>query len=331
MDLATMHTMMRNHHCVYFMGQALGVKAGTILEIILRTRGPATVARSEQNPIPKVLFSPEDVLADFESAMTAGLNKTEKSSKRGASDSLAEDAPPVKRRKGDSSAVAVAAERHEEEGGVEVDSQEMFELLLQELDQMTLGPYAGVAKVDDDQYELDLNQIVRAIQLELVDSIVSVKFGDVAASIFRMLSRHTDNNPLELKTIASKVLIEQKACRELLYKLLEGGFISIQDVPRASDHAPSRTFFLWYIDWESTLARVESDYIGTMWRLKVRQRTLLDANQDLVDREKRASVGALGVDLTQQERHRLLQLREAERKCEWGIMHADEYLQVLQY
>jgi predicted ArsR family transcriptional regulator len=345
LDLGVMNAALRNQHCVYFVAQTLGVKAGAIVDCVLRSRTPSTIALSELEPIPNVPFCVDDVLGDFETAMTAGKRRKSQSESSGGA--------PKKRRRtetgsdgllsslradgGDADAGDDAGDDAADDDGA--GDEDWASVLLSELEQMSLGPNCCVYKTDEDQYELVLSNVVHAIQLELVDSIVTVKFGDVAASIFRLLSRHTSDSPLEMKSVASKVLIEQKQCREHLYGLLEGGFVSIQDVPRTSDHAPSRTFFLWYVDTEAVLTMLEQDYVAQMFRLKVRQRHLLDSNRDVLAREARkldsrdsaAWDPRPTAEMTRNDAERLRQLREAERKLEWGIMHADEYLQILQY
>lgn len=45
-----------------------------------------------------------------------------------------------------------------------------------------------------------------------------------------------------------QAMIPVKDTRELLYKLLKAEYVQIQEVARTSDHAPSRTFYLWRVD-----------------------------------------------------------------------------------
>tara|TARA_B100000405_G_scaffold299847_1_gene258732 strand:- start:857 stop:1141 length:285 start_codon:yes stop_codon:yes gene_type:complete len=49
-------------------------------------------------------------------------------------------------------------------------------------------------------------------------------------------------------SIDFQAMISVKDTRELLYKLLKAKYVQIQEVARTSDHAPSRTFYLWRVD-----------------------------------------------------------------------------------
>lgn len=71
------------------------------------------------------------------------------------------------------------------------------------------------------------------------------RFGGPACRIFRLLLLKRN---LEQKQIAEMAMIPVKDTRELLYKLLKAEYVQIQEVARTSDHAPSRTFYLWRVD-----------------------------------------------------------------------------------
>ena len=43
-------------------------------------------------------------------------------------------------------------------------------------------------------------------------------------------------------------MIPSKECKSLLYDMLNDGFLSLTELSKTSDHAPSRTFYLFYID-----------------------------------------------------------------------------------
>ena len=93
--------------------------------------------------------------------------------------------------------------------------------------------------------------------------MVRDRFGGPACRIFRLLLMKRN---LEQKQIAEMVfyhvylrrnanfsidfqaMISVKDTRELLYKLLKAKYVQIQEVARTSDHAPSRTFYLWRVD-----------------------------------------------------------------------------------
>lgn len=43
-------------------------------------------------------------------------------------------------------------------------------------------------------------------------------------------------------------MVAKEEARELLYRMLKAGYVTLQDIPRSADHAPSRTFYTWRAD-----------------------------------------------------------------------------------
>lgn len=90
---------------------------------------------------------------------------------------------------------------------------------------------------------------------KIIELMVENRFGSSAGRIFRLLflSRH-----LEQKQIADIAMLPLKDTREILYKLLQCGYLYLQEVSKSSDHAPSRTIYLWKVD----LVRVKEEIIA---------------------------------------------------------------------
>jgi DNA-directed RNA polymerase III subunit RPC3 len=57
-------------------------------------------------------------------------------------------------------------------------------------------------------------------------------------------------------------MIPVKDTRESLYKLLKAEYVQIQEVARTSDHAPSRTFYLWRVDIAQVIQHVGESFIA---------------------------------------------------------------------
>lgn len=47
--------------------------------------------------------------------------------------------------------------------------------------------------------------------------------------------------------------------KELLYRLFRAGFVSLQDIPRTADHAPSRTLYTWRVEIDAAADKLASD------------------------------------------------------------------------
>ncbi|XP_023238210.1 DNA-directed RNA polymerase III subunit RPC3-like isoform X3 [Centruroides sculpturatus] len=53
---------------------------------------------------------------------------------------------------------------------------------------------------------------------------------------------------LEMKQIEDLSVMLPKDAKEYTYKMLQENFITVQEIPRTPDHAPSRTFYLFHVD-----------------------------------------------------------------------------------
>ena len=51
-----------------------------------------------------------------------------------------------------------------------------------------------------------------------------------------------------LQQVEEFALIPAKEAKELLYKMFSEHFVSMQEIPRTPDHAPSRTFYLFTVE-----------------------------------------------------------------------------------
>jgi transcription initiation factor IIE alpha subunit len=94
-----------------------------------------------------------------------------------------------------------------------------------------------------------------AIQKD-IELVVRQRFGLLAKRIFRLLFF---NRRLDQKEISDMAMLPIKQTREILYKLFKNEYIKMQEVSRTSDHAPSRTFYYWYVDIESIRHKVKQN------------------------------------------------------------------------
>lgn len=86
--------------------------------------------------------------------------------------------------------------------------------------------------------------IIKAIKQKLIESVVYDKFGRDSLRIFRLLIMKAQ---LEQKQVAELAMIPVKDTRDSLYKMLAANYVHMQEVPRTSEHNPSKTFYLWNV------------------------------------------------------------------------------------
>ncbi|NXO96594.1 RPC3 polymerase, partial [Certhia brachydactyla] len=70
----------------------------------------------------------------------------------------------------------------------------------------------------------------------------STTFGSRCARIFRLLLR---KKHLEQKQVEDFAMIPAKEAKDMLYRMLSENLVSLQEIPKTPDHAPSRSFFIY--------------------------------------------------------------------------------------
>lgn len=73
-------------------------------------------------------------------------------------------------------------------------------------------------------------------------AIIEKRFGPNAMRIWKMLY---DEGQMEQKAISQDSMLGNTRPREILYAMLRNGFLSLQDIPKNADRAPSKTIYTW--------------------------------------------------------------------------------------
>ena len=92
-------------------------------------------------------------------------------------------------------------------------------------------------------YCVNMMRIMEVMQLKELEGGIRDKFGAEAMRVFSLL---VYQKQLEQKQIADMAMMPLKDTREILYRLLKEEYIVLQEISKAVDHAPSRTFYLWH-------------------------------------------------------------------------------------
>ncbi|XP_035758014.1 DNA-directed RNA polymerase III subunit RPC3 [Egretta garzetta] len=94
-------------------------------------------------------------------------------------------------------------------------------------------------------YTVNLHKALASLATATLESIVEERFGSRCARIFRLLLR---KKHLEQKQVEDFAMIPAKEAKDMLYKMLSENFVSLQEIPKTPDHAPSRTFYLYTVN-----------------------------------------------------------------------------------
>lgn len=144
----------------------------------------------------------------------------------------------------------------------------------------------------------------------LVEAIIKEKLGDVAIRCWRILEakgkldeKHVslqqapelqaeaDSHP-EPQQLARLAFLSVKDAREVIGRLSAADLIEPQEVPRSADRAPSRTFFLWYVDFHKVLLTLLGHQYKALANLQAQKDYQLSQRKALVEKRERTDVRA---------------------------------------
>ena len=167
---------------------------------------------------------------------------------------------------------------------------------------------------------MNMRRIIDLIRIKEIEAIVRERFGGPACRIFRLLLLKRN---LEQKQIAEMAMIPVKDTRELLYKLLKSEYVRIQEVARTSDHAPSRTFYLWRVDLLSVVEQVGRELYHATSNLRARLMHELSLEKDTLMLLESAQDKSK-VPLTAVQRQNLMRMRTIATRLESSVLRLDK-------
>uniref|UniRef100_A0A8C8EA41 DNA-directed RNA polymerase III subunit RPC3 n=1 Tax=Otus sunia TaxID=257818 RepID=A0A8C8EA41_9STRI len=209
----------------------------------------------------------------------------------------------------------------------------------------TTGPLEFVGKSGDSGgglYTLNLRQALASLATATLESIVEERFGSRCARIFRLLLR---KKHLEQKQVEDFAMIPAKEAKDMLYKMLSENFVSLQEIPKTPDHAPSRTFYLYTVNVPASARMLLHRCYKSVANLMERRQYETKENKRLLEKSQRveailASMQATGAEETQlqeieemitaPERQQLETLKRNVNKIDASENQVDETIFVLE-
>nr|XP_006823774.1 PREDICTED: DNA-directed RNA polymerase III subunit RPC3-like [Saccoglossus kowalevskii] len=179
-----------------------------------------------------------------------------------------------------------------------MSSHEIFHALSRELNipRPTLDQYLKL--LADDQidfinktgesgggiYVINIYKAIKSLCIAHIESVVQERFGSKCYRIFRLLllKQH-----LEQKQVEEFAMIPAKEAKELLYQMFSEHFVSVQEIPRTPDHAPSRTFYLFSVNLNQVCRMLLERCYKTNANLIARREHDTYENRRLLERSQR--------------------------------------------
>ncbi|NXA12301.1 RPC3 polymerase, partial [Sapayoa aenigma] len=167
-------------------------------------------------------------------------------------------------------------------------------------------------------------------------------FGSRCARIFRLLLR---KKHLEQKQVEDFAMIPAKEAKDMLYRMLSENLVSLQEIPKTPDHAPSRTFYLYTVNVAAAARMLLHKCYKSAANLMERRQHETRENKRLLEKSQRveailASMQATGAEaaqlreveemITGPERQQLETLKRNVNKIDTSENQVDETIFVLE-
>ncbi|CAI2179211.1 3301_t:CDS:10 [Funneliformis geosporum] len=138
-------------------------------------------------------------------------------------------------------------------------------LIKQYLDYLMENDDANILRKKDENtggnYTIRYHEVCESLKKEIFEDVIMEKYGFKGMRIVRILC---EKGKLDEKAIINLALMNPLEVRQKLTELTTGGFVQIQEVPRSADRAPSRTFYLWEVDYKKCYDALLNYYYRTL-------------------------------------------------------------------
>ncbi|XP_005533551.1 PREDICTED: DNA-directed RNA polymerase III subunit RPC3 isoform X2 [Pseudopodoces humilis] len=191
-------------------------------------------------------------------------------------------------------------------------------------------------------YTVNLHKALVSLATATLESIVEERFGSRCARIFRLLLR---KKHLEQKQVEDFAMIPAKEAKDMLYRMLSENLVSLQEIPKTPDHAPSRTFYLYTVNVMAAARMLLHRCYKSVANLMERRQHEMRENKRLLEKSQRveailASMQATGAEaaqlheveemITGPERQQLETLKHNVNKIDASENQVDETIFVLE-
>lgn len=126
-------------------------------------------------------------------------------------------------------------------------------------------------------YAVNFKRIRHFMKRHLLEGLLTERFGIASCRIVRIL---LEKGKLDESQIQKLAMLPLKDVRLKLGMLLTNGIVQVQEVPRSSDRATSRSFHLWFVPIEKCFSELIADIYRTITNLQQRK------NEELLRRSR---------------------------------------------
>ncbi|KAF9567636.1 hypothetical protein CPC08DRAFT_626706 [Agrocybe pediades] len=157
--------------------------------------------------------------------------------------------------------------------------------------------------------QIEFEIISKRLQQGILESLTLDKHGSEGLRILRLLCK---SGKMDEKQISKMVMMAAKDVRPLLVALSADSIICTQEVPKSADRNPSRTFYLWYVDFQKAYQMALGNLYKILYNIKARCRAEQESGEVAAVLQKRERS-----DVSQDES--LLTRIEREVLAAWNV------------
>jgi len=126
------------------------------------------------------------------------------------------------------------------------------------------------------------------IQFQTVNGYLKHRFGQRGLRIWRLL---LIEHYLQAEHIEREAMINTRDVRRHVYAMLKAGFVTIQEIPKSAEHAPSKTIYTYGVVYNDTKTQLVGDLYKAAGNLLARSKAELEREGTILELANRKGRG----------------------------------------
>ncbi|KAI5481085.1 hypothetical protein MNV49_006271 [Pseudohyphozyma bogoriensis] len=177
------------------------------------------------------------------------------------------------------------------------------------------------------KWAVNYTELTRGMTRAAVEALIKAKIDPVSLRCWRILE---DKGKLDEKHLARLAFLPVKEARECLGKLTAAALIEQQEVPRSADRAPTRTFFLWFVDYNKVVEALIDHQYKALANLQAQKSHQLGLRKALVEKRERSDVREDPKLLSKRDQEQIRELDDKLEALTVAEMRIDKDLFIMQ-
>ncbi|GAA6064678.1 hypothetical protein JCM10212_006174 [Sporobolomyces blumeae] len=149
------------------------------------------------------------------------------------------------------------------------------------------------------KWSVNFKVLGKAMKRMTVEAVIRDKLGEKELRCWRIMEA---KGKLDEKHVARLAFLSVKEAREILGRLSAARLIEPQEIPRSADRAPSRTLYLWFVDFNRTVTSLIAHHYKALANLEAQRAHQLELKKGLVEKRERTDVRENAALLSRRDR-----------------------------